>query len=805
MRDLLPLDSDRKALLIAALFHDIGKFQYRAEKTTVRHEENSGRFIREHLRGFKALEDALEEAAKLAEGHHQELAHRHLRSADQLSASERMEDETQVARRPLESIFARIQIDTSVPPPSETFSLWPGPLGPECVFPEKSAGDWKEEESRVLESHRNAWEGFLGELANVPKGLDFPGLLHTFHALLERWCTRVTSAAYKAVPDISLFDHLRVTAAYSDCLYLAEDSEKPIVVVEGDLGGIQRFIYRLRTPEGEQKGMAKQLRGRSFYVRLLNDTLANWILDELGLFRPNLILSGGGRFLILAPNRKDTDDLLRRLRQQANEWLLQELHQDLTLALEWESFSLQEMEDFAQVSKRVGQKIERAKQRRASDLLASEQLFGPFEDEKAELEACPICQKLVEDRKRYGGKCRICALHQEMGGAIPRSRYLVEVVVAEVSQLNPDSNRVLVPFPEFGRAWYLASQGEPGKPTDLEAIVSSLPKGARLRITTLGDSQFLSDEPLRAIDKVNGGRGALDFLFLANHLPQEDGQVKDFETIAEEGPSYPYLGFLRADVDDLGFIFSHGFGRAAAPRQDNVSLSRFATLSRELDLFFSCHVNELAKEFGLYITYSGGDDLFVIGHWKNVLDFGRQLYQDFTRFTCENRNVGLSAGLLVEKPNYPIRFAAQEAQEAQEKAKSRTSQRQGGVDLGKRAFCAFDCVHPWERALELLEYGDALVSLVEKDYELRSLVRFILDLSRAGWTKTGVDVRTYPRLRARLYYALARKADVTAESLGDPGADRKVRLFGRLISKPDLFRDFAVVGNYVLLATRRRR
>ncbi len=795
------LTDERKALLIAALFHDIGKFHYRAEKSPGTHAEKGGEFVKNHLGRFRALRPVLDRIEALVRTHHSPDADHRIQAADHLSAAERQDEDVAQGRRPLESIFARIDVGAGSPPDG-TFYLEPGAIGESNLFPKNGETPGEDE---VIEWHRGAWEGFLGDLARVPEDLEFSGLVWTLHALLEKWCTRVSSAAYRSVPDIALFDHLRVSAAYADCFLLAEDDDKPLLLVKGDLGGIQRFIYRLRTPEGEQKGSAKQLRGRSFYVRLVNETLARWVLDELGLFRPNLILSGGGHFLIVAPNRAESESALRELRRRANEWLLRAFHLDLSLVLEWVACSGEEMEDFPPVMDALEAKVWAAKRRRASDLLGGPGLFGPFETETAELEACPVCQALVTDRKQHGGKCSLCDLHQKLGAAIPNTDYLVEVVGIGQGTPREDVGRALVHFPEMGRAWYLVSRQRLEGTTELEMVVGAFSENTQLRVTTLGSSEFLSEDTLR-IARLGGPRvQALDFAFQANYLPRDgEGNVMSFQEIAEAGPAFPYLGFFRADVDDLGFVFSRGFRGSGteADEKDNRSLSRFAALSRELDLFFSHHVDALAREHHLYVTYSGGDDLFVIGHWLNVVEFARKLYEDFAKATCGNPNLGISGGIAVGRPDYPVRLAAQEAAESQEAAKSRPG---ANGDPGKRSFCLFDSVHPWPRALELLDYAEQIKTLVEEERELRALVRTVLELSRKAIGRAGIDAGAFPALRAYLHYALARRAGVTSSRLTEGNGEPKVELFAKLISQPDLFEDFEVVGSYVLLATRERK
>jgi CRISPR-associated protein, Csm1 family len=54
------------------------------------------------------------------------------------------------------------------------------------------------------------------------------------------------------------------------------------------------------TLEDPPEGAARTLRGRSFYVQLLTEGVADFILRRLGLPPTNLIYAGGGNFYLLA-------------------------------------------------------------------------------------------------------------------------------------------------------------------------------------------------------------------------------------------------------------------------------------------------------------------------------------------------------------------------------------------------------------------------------------------------------------------------------------------------------------------------
>lgn len=93
-----------------------------------------------------------------------------------------------------------------------------------------------------------------------------------------------------------------------------------------------------------------------------------------------------------------------------------------------------------------------------------------------------------------------------------------------------------------------------------------------------------------------------------------------FEQFAEQADGIKRIGVLRADVDNLGTTFVYGFQRKNGDGK-YATLSRAATLSRQLSLFFKCYINELLEkeERKVAIVYSGGDDVFLVGAWNDVI------------------------------------------------------------------------------------------------------------------------------------------------------------------------------------------
>ncbi len=101
----------------------------------------------------------------------------------------------------------------------------------------------------------------------------------------------------------------------------------------------------------------------------------------------------------------------------------------------------------------------------------------------------------------------------------------------------------------------------------------------------------------------------------------------DFQTITGKSHGRHYLGFLKADVDNLGSIFAFELRGVGDARWDTPS--RIAGMSRQLDLFFTGWIEHLLEvDFAdCYCVFSGGDDLFIIGPWNQILDFALRLNQ----------------------------------------------------------------------------------------------------------------------------------------------------------------------------------
>lgn len=772
--------AEQDALILGALLHDIGKFEFRANRNFIPHTNYGGYFVGEHLKRFRCLDDIHEDIRRTVEWHHYaELADPSLQAADHASAgSERTPDTSTQTRRPLFSVLSKVDIGKGKCPDG-MFYYPPGAVNANTPFPSSCSDETKLDENEMVQLHADAWKAFLADVQKLPD-ISKKALIETFQTLMEKHTSRVASAGYKTVPDISLYDHSRSVAAFASCQGGAgHNAEKPFLAIQGDVSGIQQFIYKLAAPdEGGTKRTAKRLRGRSFYVWLLTETVATLYLQRLQLYRTNLIFSSGGHFLLLAPNTENNRQVCTELEKEVNKWLYKSLKGDLGMVTTTEAFDSGEVKDFSELISRMGRKVALEKRRKFRSVLDA-QFFEPKKSEPGKKDSCPVCQ--ADFQKRTESICPMCSSHVELGQQIVSAKWLVRL------EGQAPAGKWLDDFAEFGTYWAL-SEGE----DELYGLLNKLDPAAVSHVVVyrLNDANFLGNKLVKLVED-KGLSTTFGYRFLGNYAPQDSEGPKDFEELAKmDSEKYPLLGIVRMDVDSLGLVFQIGLG-------DRKSLSRLSTLSREMDLFFQGYINKLAREHGMYVTYSGGDDLFMVGSWVNALSFAQAVRKDFKQFCCDNPNLSISGGIYLCKEHFPINRAAELCATAEEEAKQHD---------GKNAVHAFGLTVDWQRFEKLMNFGKEMYALCEDKELPRSLVHHLIALDqrcRAGDGK--IDNAKFIQGQMRLKYLVARQGATQKkidENASEAKPDARIRMLAKLVMDNQLMKDIRIPASYVLYKTR---
>ncbi len=702
---------------LAGLLHDVGKIEQRAQVVPRKaapgfegeglpaHASYSAYFVQTYVpEKYRpaALAGAYHHAPERSPAQEKSLS-KLVALADKLSAGERV-DPAQNERPPRQmiSIFDRVALAAPRREKDWHFlPLRPLALEEEALFPGPPTDKDSEGEGyqALLDTLSAAARQDTGDLESYVENL---------LGALQRaaWC--VPSAYYYAAPDVSLYDHSRMTAALAACMSgMSEDEvdslllavreafngnkkslpETPIaLLIGGDVSGIQKFIYTISS-----KMAAKTLRGRSFYLQLLTEAVLRFVLRELGLPYTNVIYSGGGHFFLLAP--LEAKEKLPEIRRKVTEKMLAHHGTAIYLALgstEVPASGFQAgifPEHWGQMHADLG----RAKQRRYTELgdEIHSRVFAVPEYGGNPDDTCFVCGEDARQTDRFEDyderQARICSrcdsFATRIGSQLPQARLValgwgepkdagtatafdtLRAFGMQVQFLENASDRIDLQGAERVTFWALGNPDD-GFPK------TALPSACLLRYTVNAVPPMTFDE---LQEQVEGG-------FLR-------------------------LGVLRMDVDNLGDIFKKGLAGYA-------TLARLSTLSLHLSLFFEGWVKQICETESfkdkIYAVYAGGDDVFLLGPWDIMPGLARQIVADFAEYTGQNPDLHISAGLSFIDGKYPIYQAAEDAEGALSAAKHD----------GKNAFSFIGNVWTWaqfEQVKDKFEQVCRIVRPKDKD------------------------------------------------------------------------------------------
>jgi CRISPR-associated protein Csm1 len=669
--------------------------------------------------------------------------------ADKLSAGERADqiDKDKSPPQQMVSIFDRIQTSQDGQESHWHYlGLNPLQLDEQVIFPDRLLG--KKETSnaydRLCEIMRAA--------ARQPIEYDQAYLENLLGAMQQTaWC--VPSAYYHSIPDVSLYDHSRMTAALAVCLAdidtnileellasvrrefrgeaSAQDVEvlnQPVaLLVGGDISGIQKFIYTISS-----KGAARMLRGRSFYLQLLTEALLRYTLSKLGLPYTNVIYSGGGHFYLLAP--LSAKDKISDLQQSITRKLLKHHGINLYLAMGYtqapaNSFRIGQ---FSRVWADMHASLAKNKQQRYGELGDDfyELVFKPPELGGNPDDTCAVCgednRSVMAWNEEQEEQTKICSLCQsfvdELGKPLVNSNF---VALGHTKPVGVNTDTALGVLQAFGMDVHLVKDAQ--DKIDLIDV-------EHLTIWAL------ADPPDNRWPEIGGTPAAHVLHYSVNHIPiaadkdvvkQINESISDadrkkeparlnntltFNHLQALSQGIQRLGVLRMDVDNLGEIFTQGFVQKGTQSLENgqnlTTLARLSTLSFQISLFFEGWVKYLCENKPykdlVYAVYSGGDDLFLIGPWHTIPELAQKINLDFVKYTSQNPALHLSGGMAFIGGKYPVYQAAEEASGELDQAKNLP---------GKNAFSFLNMPWKWTTFSSLAEKQARILHLVGSDKE----------------------------------------------------------------------------------------
>ncbi len=786
-------------LVLAALLHDVGKFAQRAgapkSEDTVGYcptDQATGRpshlhvlfsdyFIEKVLPLPKELDTDRQRStlARMAASHHKpdtsSLCEAALYAADGLSAGtdrkrgEASDGDYKTAR--LLSVFEQVSL-TGVRSLDELQG------GQSHALKRLTENPFPTSLSEARKSdYASLYADFIKSLEQLPLEMGIAHYTASLLSLLEEFTWCIPSSTYKSLADISLFDHATTTAAIAQSLAVYHDAmgghpgegmetTNKFLLLGGDLSGIQKYIFGLDKSHG--RGVAKLFRARSFYLQMLTRSVLLDLLHRLDLTPFARIMDAGGRFILLLPASDRVRQFLPVFELEVQHYFFERFRGELCLNLCWETELTEadfQLKRFQGRLDEFNDALEARKLRKFDRLLAEG--IDPVIDLDYSAYAdgdCPAChlrpvdrQASAKHRGTFGSEEDLCSDCAEqiglIGSRLPHSDFLV------IKRNEPGGVSLYA-----GLNLHLVERVNPEKHRSAAEIIAIHQRGRFAYLPIATHMPIITSEDL----SVWRGWGELEQRDGALWCKDEEvavGEAKTFNLLArssrEMGPAgepvgRSFLGAFKADVDNLGIIFSIGL-------QDRLSISRFASLSRMLNHFFSDDLVRWIKEDfpDLYVVFAGGDDLFLLGPWRQTVRFAAALHERFRRYVADRPDVTLSAGIAVIKPMLPVHAIATQANELLENAKNYPNKKHPE----KNAICLFDTCVSWSDFAPLLAKGDWLHGLLRDNKVPKGLAGRLLYYGneRRAFVAGAIERGIY---LSHMNYDFAR--NITEKSVKDP-------------------------------------
>jgi len=679
---------------LAGLLHDIGKLRQRAqEKITNPYNEEYAKYSDNHLSYVHAVHTAefldtfikyfnintssdKDNLINIASYHHKDIddnLHKIVRFADRLASGfERTSsiDEQNYKKARLVSIFSSIKTSSKYEPPK---TYWPIKKLSYDIVPQLDP-----EESE--EAYKKLYKEFLEDIKKV-KADNFDIFFDGLSCVLEQYLWCVPSSSYHTKADISLYNHLKVSAAFAAALYRyfeaanhipdLHDETKAFVLIQGDFSGIQKFIF---STQGESnKFAAKILRARSFFVSLSTDIVAYSLCKALGLTRASIVMNAGGKFTILGAYIDGIEQKIQEVLKTVNGEFWRMSFGQTQFAIDYialspkDFMSAQNDDSFAQRFEELTLNLEAAK-------------LNPNFDSY-------VFDDYLKSVRESAHICKICGMH-------PAKHNIDNTPICEYCNRMKHIGERLVSSSKF------SITKEDGIPI-FGGYCLNFDKTNNALLTF--DIDFEKGFCGYAKSKISTYVPRLEEGFRNNKLYEEIKEdleglkahdIKPFSCIAKdalrlegkEAVGSDFLGILKADVDNLGYIFAKGF--------DKLTFSKLANLSFMMDFFFTGWLQyEIRQNFkSIYTVFSGGDDLFLIGPFSQIIDLSRRIHEHLAAYT-QNKDIHLSCGIYFAKDKIPVYQMAKASEDNLSKSK-RTNR--------KNSITIFDRTLSWDEFENLL-------------------------------------------------------------------------------------------------------
>lgn len=552
-------------------------------------------------------------------------------------------------------------------------------------------------------------EAMVVDAGKLPGDVSHDQFFAAFDSLFDNYCSSIPSRS----TGVSLYQRAKTKCAMASCIYLyAEENglgphdiegSSPFVIISGDASGIQKYIFGVET----YKNSTKLIRARSFQVWIQSFLIAGAICRRIGVGNSNIVSFSGGKFLLLLPNLARLEEVLAEVSMEMDMLCIDVYSGEISFVISPGIVcSCHDMmaSRADELQKRIRLAGTSAKQKKLQHGISARKSGAVLEEQYRRLQSagaiCPACGSNPADGE--DGFCRECSYLVELGRLLNKEGFYIELSFDEIGPLE--------------KMVKIHKSGKGGTGSIVYSMTAYRPGFPRLS--------------------------------LPYYVPVDgrSGEVMTLEDLASYAKGVRKLAMFKADVDCLGFIFSASLG-------ERWSLARYASLSALFHFYFSETLVSLIKGHypGIYVVFSGGDDVCVLGSWDSILSFADDFSASFSTFSAGNPSLTISAGIAMFNPHDPIPVVAEWAEEALEESKGM---------IGKNHITLFSRSLTWDEyskqlrnasilskmdelsksgfLYRILEYSDNAYSLAKGEIELNDirkalwLSHYSYSLRRAG-------------------------------------------------------------------------
>ena len=629
-------------LFYGSLLHDIGKAIQRSDssKTFIKHSKIGGDFLREYtddkdiLNSLRYHHTAEINSTRLADDSLSYITY----IADNIASGtdRRREDPADNKNRfdsetPLTDIFNRYGKTKS-----ERY-IHPGELSLDNL-------DELVPTTKRFDYTKGEYARGVAYFAQGLKALDFtadyiPSILNLLEATMG-FMPSSTNTHEEA--DVSLFDHMKLTAAFAVAIkqyldyqkitdYRSElyrDSNKfyqkqAFIMVGYDFDGVQKFISTITS-----KGAHKQLRSRAFYLEMMSQWFVDALLRELGLTEANVLYADTNHGYLIMGNTPNNRRIVEDLQAEFQAFLLENFGTDLYLSVGMAAFRANQVRtkntsaEYIKIFREIDSTIKKNKLARYD----AAKIMQLNEEQNHSGRECAVCHR-VSNLLENENKCLLCSKLENFSASIQNEDFFV---------VDTDENGL-----PLGLGGFL-------KVVSRDEIVAGDVNGHIYSKNQL-NTGLKQDSYLWVSDYSATENNDYNYYAKRTWMQDEDGYVVGIKK----------LGALMIDVDDLYAGFLAGFHKQGEGQF--TTIGRYATLSRRLSLFFKIYLNDYAQNYELSIIYSHGDDIFVLGAWDDLLYFVTDLYEGFKQWT--DGKLTFSAAVTMFNAKTPINIIARQTGE----------------------------------------------------------------------------------------------------------------------------------------------